>query len=139
MKNTMKLLTLALLLSPIGVLAHEGHVHDVPGMLKAQRGGRIMPALGGLLVELVVDKSTNNLKFFPMDKNYKLIKLSEVKFAATAQRRRVDKTPVDLKIDLHNDHFMANFDPKGRYPYNIDVKTTYKDQEDTMQFIVDRN
>jgi hypothetical protein len=143
MKTLTQIFTLALLLGTATVgnqaRAHEGHDHGVPGVLKPQKGGRIKPALGGLLIELVVDKASNTLKLFPFDKDYKPVALKDVKVSLSAQRRRVDKVPVELKTVEHNDHFMANFDPKGRYPFNVDLKVMYKAQDDTIQFIVDRN
>jgi hypothetical protein len=117
----------------------HGHSHDAPGVIKAQRGGRIQPALAGLLVELVVDKTKNTIKLYPTNAEYKAVPLKEVQITATTQRRRVDKSPTPLKLEEQGDHFVGSFDPQNRFPYNVDVKTLYKGQADGMQFIVDRN
>jgi len=120
-------------------LAHDDHDHGVPGTLQPQKGGRIKPALGGYAVELVFDRKTNNLKFYPMDKDYKPVPLSDVKLDITVQRRRVDKEPIQLVLKAHDDHLMGTFDPKGRFPFNVDVKTHIGGKDDTMQMIIDRN
>jgi hypothetical protein len=139
MKNFTRILALSLLVGAAGVRAHDGDHGDVPGVLKPQKGGRMKPFAGGLLVELVVDKATNTVKLYPLDKDYKAVPLTDLKLEASAQRRRVDKAPVALKLEAKADHFAATFDPQNRYPFNVDVKTTYKGQTDTAQYIVDRN
>jgi len=123
----------------LGAFAHEGHDHGVPGVLKPQKGGSIKPALGGLLVEMVADKTKKQIKFYPMNKEYKAIALADVSLSATTLRRRVDKKPSELKLEAASDHLVGSFDPQGKYPYNVDIQTNYKNEKDTVNFIVDRN
>lgn len=138
MKTKSIFLITGLVLS-LGAFAHEGHDHGVPGVLKPQKGGSIKPALGGLLVELVADKTKKQLKFYPMDKDYKAVALTDVSLNATTLRRRVDKKPSDLKLEVAGDHLVGTFDPQGKYPFNVDINTEYKNEKDTIKFIVDRN
>ncbi len=138
-KNTRNFFLITGLICSLGAFAHEGHDHGVPGVLKPQKGGSIKPALGGLLIELVADKTKKQIKLYPMNKEYKAVALNDVSLNATTLRRRVDKKPTELKLEAASDHLVGNFDPQGKYPFNVDITTNYKNEKDSVSFIVDRN
>lgn len=109
--------------------AHEGHDHDAPTTLQAQKGG-VIKALEETRIE--VTSKGKSLKIYVYDKNLKPQSLAGFKVSAQALAPRSKKTD-EIPLVAKESHYEAEYDAKGLHRYTLllsinDPKTGHDDK-----------
>ena len=115
--------------------AHDGHSHD---KLSSPHGGVVHEGKKKA-VELVQEGKT--IKLYPVDQNWKLISLKDVKMTAQVEfpKKKNEKQNKTEKLNLQKagDHFFAEVDAKGAYRYQVILEVSIKDVKETIRFQVE--
>lgn len=117
------------------VMAHEGHVHDMPQSIQAPKGGTIK-AVEAAYVEVVSRGS--EIKIYIYDKNLKQQDLAPYKLSAQAEMPRTKKKS-DIALKLNSNFAEAAFDAKGAHRYTLILKVQEpgEDHADTLKYTVE--
>lgn len=124
-------LSLTSLISSLG-RAHEGH-NKTPGALAAPHGGQIK-GTDQLYLELVAD--TEGIKLYPLDHDLKPVVLADVKVEGTFQLPRAKKSET-LQWTSGENYFSSKVKVKSTHRYNVDLKVSFKNKTDKLNFTVE--
>ena len=128
MKVFISVLTAFLVSSP--VFAHEGHGHE--GMPEAPHGGVIKE---GKTLNLELTAQGAEIAIYPLSKDGKALKASDVVLTASAQAPKKSKSMVSLKLE--GDHFKGTVKDAGSYRYELQTEVTYKGKKESIKFQVE--
>lgn len=117
------------------VVAHEGHVHDIPQSIQAPKGGTIK-AVEAVYVEVVSRGS--DIKIYIYDKNMKQQELAPYKLSAQAEIPRTKKKS-DIALKMNSNFAEAVFDAKGAHRYTLILKIQEpgEDHADTLKYTIE--
>lgn len=119
--------------------AHEGHDHDAPVTLQAQKGkGGLIKALEETRVEVVSEGQTLKIYLYDKQMNPKSVSGFEVK--ATAEIPR-SKKQVDIPLVAKAESYEASYDAKGlhRYTLKLQIKDPKTGHNDRLSFTIEPN
>lgn len=132
------LITLALSFTALQSFAHEGHDHDAPKSVKANKGG-VVRSLEETNVEVV--SKGNKIEIYLFNKNEsesKPLDVAPFTLTAKAEMPRTKKTE-DIALKPMGNFFEATFDAKGahRYTLLLSVKDPKTGHDDKLKFTIE--
>lgn len=120
------------LLGSIAAFAHEGH-DNVPGAIKANHGGTVMP---GKEINLEYVVSGTEVKLYPASHEGADLTASEVKLVVKS--KLPSGKPQQIKIDSKDGTFIAKVDFKNAYRVEVNVDAEVKGKKSSFKFQVEK-
>lgn len=127
-----KIIAVTILLSSLGVFAHEGH-DEAPGALKANHGGVVK---SGKIINLEYVVKGDIVELYPASHEGKDLVATDVKLSAKAKLPKGKPEPVSL--DLKNGIYIAKANFKGAYRIEFQVEAVFNKQPSTFKFQVEK-
>ena len=123
------LLTAALMGLSQTTLAHEGHDHDAPGMVKAPKGGMIK-SLDNIHVEVV--SKGQNVQIHYYNKELKPVDVSGYPTTAEIELPRTKKKE-SITLNKVGQNFEYTYDAKNAHRYTLSLAVTDPSIKETVK------
>ncbi|OYZ23545.1 MAG: hypothetical protein B7Y39_04355 [Bdellovibrio sp. 28-41-41] len=120
------------ILGSIATFAHEGH-DKVPGAIKANHGGTVMP---GKEINLEYVVSGADVMLFPASHEGSDLSASEVKL--NVKSKLPNGKPKLIKLESKEGAFIAKVDFKNAYRIEMTVDTEVKGKKSSFKFQVEK-